>query len=141
MYNADTLSPGAHTLKVVAEDDLGNKTEQEISFILDTPPAAPGVFFQNTTTDLTPSDFPVSIFLRPFEAEKIKSVSIIGVAPDSSKNLLYRTKNITDLFDNSLVFIWKTMPAQGGTWRLNAEVELMDGTIHVSDQLNIVIKK
>ena len=141
VYAAETLTPGIHTLKVLAEDDVGNRAEQEVSFVLDVPAAQAGVFFDNLPRSVSLTDFPLTIFLRPYQIEKIKTVSINGLSPKNEKVILFKTENLIDLFDNSLLFVWKIAPKEAGIWRLSVEVDLIDGTNQISDQGEIEVKK
>lgn len=140
LYEANTLPPGAHILHVISEDDVGNRIEKEVSFVLDVSVASAGVFFDNAPTTISVKDFPVTIFLRPHEIEKIKSVSIIGLSPTNEKIILFKTDDMNNLFDNAVVFVWKNSPEEMGVWNLSAEVELKDGTTKVTDSQNLEIK-
>src|SRR3989338_362068 len=139
-YNAKTLIPGTHTLQVTAEDDVGNRVQQEGFFVLDVPAEPAGVFFDRLPTSATMADFPLTIFLQPHEIGDIKEVNVVGVSPNNEKILLFKTNGVMDLFDNSFVFVWKIPPKEAGIWKLNAEVELKNGASRISDSSNLEIK-
>lgn len=135
-YQANTISQGLHTVMAVAEDDMGVRGERSIQFTLETVAEKPGVYFKSVPTAISRSTFPVTMYLRPHEIQKVRRVIIYQVG---SSVPIYETADVKNMFDNSLVFVWKNPPTEG-TVSLSAQVELEDGTIRVSDTVTLGIK-
>ena len=140
-YEAQTLSPGEHILEVVAADDMGNQTEQSIPFILDVVAENAGVYFDGMSSVLQRSKFPVSVFLRPYKTEEIEKITIFGRSPQNNQIVLFETTDIkNNMFDNSLVFVWKIPPTDLGVWNLSAQVEVKNQGVRVSDTALVTIQ-
>ena len=137
-YEAVSLSQGDHVLMVVAEDEAGARGERSSTFVFDVVKENPGVYFSNLSGTVSRSKFPITVYLRPQEINKIRKV-IVHLA-SGPKTVLFETTDVTNLFDNSLVFVWKNPPAEGIV-NLVAEVELADGSTYISDTISLEIKK
>ncbi len=137
-YEAKTLSQGDHTLMAVAEDDNGARGERTIPFSLDAAAKQPGVYFENLPNLIQRTDFPFTVYLRPYEVDKIKRVVVS--AQSSGKNIvLYETNNASNLFDNSLVFVWKDS-LESDKVTIKAQVEFVNGENKVTDTRVVEIK-
>jgi hypothetical protein len=76
-YYAQTLSKGPHQLTVIALDDQGNATQQEVPFTISAefdPPSA--AWFGGSAMTLTAADFPRAMYLTPFRLSDIKTIEI-----------------------------------------------------------------
>lgn len=138
-YEAKTLSPGNHTLTVLAEDNVGNKVNVDVPFMLQVAPEPAGVFFEKVPTSITLSQFPLALFLKPYQPTNIKDVLVYTVSPQGQKTALSKISDVNNLFDGYATVAWKTIPNEAGTWRVIAEVELKDGTSRISDTATINI--
>lgn len=136
-YEANGLAQGQHTLMAAAEDDMGARGERSIFFTLETVADKPGVYFKNLPTIINRNTFPVTIYLRPHEINKVRKVMVYQTGVSTP---LYETTEVTNLFDNSLVFVWKNPPGDGMI-NLSAQVELVDGSTRISDTAVVDIKK
>lgn len=140
-FEAQTLIPGEHTLEVAAEDDVGNRAEQSVPFFLDVAAEESGVYFDGIPHTLRRSQFPLSVFLKPYKIEEIEKITVTGRSPQNNQTILFESTNInSSVFDNSVIFVWKTAPIELGVWSLSAQVELKNKGNRVSDTVLIDIK-
>ncbi len=139
-YHAKTLSPGEHRLTVMAEDDVGNRVSVDVPFMLQVLPEQAGLFFEKVPPSVMSSEFPLTLFLRPFQSENLKEAQLIIISPENEKILLSKIENFENLFDGYLVVSWKTAPQKNGDWKLSVETELKDGTTRVSDTVSIRVQ-
>lgn len=137
-YEAKVEAPGEHTLQVVAEDELGVQTQKSVTFFLDVQPEQAGVYFERLPNKVSRSQFPFSVNLRPHLLNEIRKVVVTAQGRGGSM-ILYETTNVTNLFDNSLVFVWGNAPTEGGVWQVSVTVELKNGVTRVSDSINVEI--
>lgn len=127
-YFAQDLSPGAHVLTIIVEDDIGNKLEREIPFTLNATDTPPSVYFQESKVTVKQSEFPRTFFLGHNKLDQIKSVQIYRQKPGGSEKVsIAIVSSFNNLFDNQILIKWSEKPSTG-TWQLISEVEVLDGT-------------
>lgn len=131
-YEAKTLVPGNHTLKVIAEDDVGNRVNVDVPFTLEVQAEPAGLFFEKVPASLSLGQFPITLFLKPFRPGEIKEAYITAVSPDNEKTLVSKIYDLNNLFDGYVTVPWNSV-SKNGSWKLVAEVELKSGEIRTSD--------
>ena len=137
-YEAKTLSLGDHTLMAVAEDEAGARGERTIPFVLDAVAKQQGVYFENLPSSLQKKDFPLTVYLRPYEVNTIRKV-VVSAQSAGQNIVLYETTDASNLFDNSLVFVWKNQFGDGRV-TVKAQVEFNNGESKITDSRMIEIK-
>lgn len=114
-YYAQTLPRGNHDLRVIAEDDLGDSAQQDISFDLEAdldPPSA--AWFDGSALTLAGDDFPRVMNLTPFRWSDAKDVKIY-LHDASGDRLIYTfIQGQDNLFNGQLSFTWNHSPGAGG---------------------------
>ncbi len=136
-YEANSLSQGEHVLMAVAEDDAGARGERSIPFKFEPLREQPGVYFSNLPSVIHRKDFPFTVYLRPQQTDKIRRVIVRHSS--GSGAAIYETTNVSNLFDNSLVFVWNNPPGDG-ILTVTAQVEMDDGSTRVSDTATVEIR-
>ena len=154
-YTEKTLSRGAHDLSIFVEDDLGNRTKEDIRFyVLEKPANEPEIKIENAEEivpagvveekkveladvvwidgaeiNLSASDFPKTMSLRPtLYDEKVKEIRIYLTRPDGSKPHIFTfTPGVENLDNGLLNFTWRNSPGVG-TSILTAVLESKDGS-------------
>lgn len=113
-YSAKYLSKGAHTLKVIAQDDMGNAAQQEITFDLQAEADSPSMeWSEPNPMEVVTVDFPRPVHLRPFRWEDIKEIKIY-LQSTSGEKLIYTFFGAEDkLVNQQLMFTWNTYPGAG----------------------------
>ncbi len=112
-YRAQTLTPGPHLLKVIAQDDVGNIGVKEVQFSMEAEYDAPFV----TWTDgqqlaVQQDDYPRTFFLAPFRWNAIKDVKIY-LQSNGTEKLIYTFTQSEVLLAGKLNFTWKNNPGVG----------------------------
>ncbi len=112
-YYAKTLATGEHTLKITADDDIGNTTAKEIKFDLQAPLDPPDInWFNSSPLTLNKDDFPRSMMIEPFRWEDIKEIKIY-LKSNSTEKLIYTFDQNEKLFNKKLMFTWNNYPGSG----------------------------
>lgn len=137
-YYAKGLEPGEHTLFILVEDDIGNRIEEMIPFVLKAEKEKPTVLWAPTDSIIFQNQFPKIFLLDPIKIEEISSI-IIYVEHNGNKEILTNITNITNLFNNQIMFKWVDTP-ELGDWSLTAQIKASDGTMQTSPALQITIK-
>jgi len=136
-YEATNLEPGAHTLTIIVEDDIGNKMEHKIPFILNAETVKPGVSFMLTKINFTVNDFPISISLSPFKTEDILQINLYA-EHGGTKDSISTINAPFSLFNSQINYIWQQTNIRGDV-NLTAEVKLKSGEVRESDRERITI--
>lgn len=113
VYHAQTLTPGPHLLRVIAQDDVGNSGVKEVQFSMEADYDAPFV----TWTDgqqlaIQHDDFPRTFFLAPFRWDAINDVKIY-LRDGGVEKLIYTFTHSEVLLAGKLNFTWKNSPGIG----------------------------
>ena len=139
-YYAKKIDPGAHSLTITVEDDVGNKLSEIIPFILDVPEELPALYFNKMPLSVSEVDFPVVIFFDPYKLDQIKEISIkaIRLVDLTTLTILHQT-DFSNLFNNQIIATWKNKPASGA-WKVVASVTLKTGEVKETDHQEIEIK-
>lgn len=141
-YTDRTLTPGTHILTVTAEDDIGNRVSEEVSFTLSVPPEPAGVYFKNPPESLNENGFPFTFILTTHQPTEIAIVNIIATEPQSqTKFTLHSTSDVGgNLFENQYGATWQNFVSPG-LWKIDAVVKLKDGSERTSDTIMVEVKK
>ncbi|MFA5812926.1 MAG: PBP1A family penicillin-binding protein [Patescibacteria group bacterium] len=137
-YYARDFAPGAHTLTILVEDDIGNRLEEKVPFILDVPEEPPGVSWIGKDLALSRGDFPHTLFLSPFKLEQINKINLYAQKSGEEKLFLSSINDFSNLFNNQITFVLNSLPSEG-EWALIAEVELKNGAVREGERHSIVI--
>lgn len=113
-YVAQKLSKGQHTLRAVAQDDLGNSTVREMQFDLEAPMDPPSFeWFDASPLTLKGDTYPRSFSVTPFRWDDIKEIKIY-LKSASGEKWIYTFNHVEDkLFNNQLMFTWQHSPGVG----------------------------
>ena len=113
-YSARNLSKGAHTLKVIAQDDMGNAAQQEVTFDLQAEADPPSISWSEPNpTTVVALDFPRPVHLRPFRWEDIKEIKIYLQSLSGEKLIYTFFGNEDKLVNQQLIFTWNNYPGAG----------------------------
>ncbi len=113
-YVAEKLRPGIHTLRVVAQDDLGTSGSSDVQFVLQTDPLPPDFDWTDVNPlTLTAVDFPRVFALSPWRWDDTKDIQIYLKMANGEK-AIYNFNHAEDkLQNNQLLFTWKHSPGVG----------------------------
>ncbi len=138
-YYAKTLSPGTHTLKVIAADSVGNASSAVSTFTLTAELDPPSVdWFDGSSLSLTEGDFPRVMSLTPFRWEDAATIKITLISGSDRKQIYEFTSASDKLFAGQLSFTWKHSPGTG-SFTLEAVLTDKKGAVSQKD-LSITIK-
>jgi 1A family penicillin-binding protein len=114
-YYAQKLLKGPHSLKVIAEDDMGNWAIKEVGFALQADFDPAGVeWFDKSPLYISTEDYPRPFNLTPFRWEDITSIKIYLSGTGIPEKLIYDFNHKEDsLFNGQLMFTWKNNPGAG----------------------------
>jgi 1A family penicillin-binding protein len=113
-YYLKSAALGAHTLSVIATDDIGNSAMQEITFDLTAEQDAPSFqWVDGSPLTIRSDDFPRSIGVLPFRWSDTKTIAVQLISADSSKKLIYTFDHNDNLLVDKLNFSWKNSPGAG----------------------------
>lgn len=132
------LQNGVHVLSVVAEDDLGNRADQIIPFILQATVESPAIYWSDKDLKVGQTDFPKTLLLGHYKLSEISELKVY-VEKDGNKNLLSTINNFSNLFDNQIMFKWVENPGVGGC-TLISEVKLRSGDVRESGRLAVSVE-
>lgn len=138
-YPAETLAPGAHIMTIAVEDDVGNRLEKKIAFILNVAEAAPGVSWVEQKKIVSASSYPLTLFLSPFSLENIKTITISAKKDQTKITLETIATNSGTLFNNQIPIVWKTAPEKGA-WIVTADVLLDTGESGAGGSMDVVVE-
>ncbi|MCF6276995.1 MAG: PBP1A family penicillin-binding protein [Candidatus Magasanikbacteria bacterium] len=138
-YYATDLQDGSHTLTITAEDDLGNRRIEEITFELIAGVEPPSVTWVGNNIIINKNDFPYTFFLTPFKIDQIESV-IIQEDVDGIRTVLEEITDFSNLFDGKITFTLSKILAKGDHVFI-AEVKLKKGIPGKGDLINVKIGK
>lgn len=137
-YYARDFANGEHTLTATAEDDIGNKTEQQIKFSFEAGEEKPAITWVENNISLEQKDFPKMFFLNPYRLDQISELKIYKV--ENNKKYLVDIKNdFSNLFNNQISFTWSDYPGSGN-YELLAEIKLQSGEVVESSRVSVEIK-
>ncbi|HAT04028.1 MAG TPA: hypothetical protein DCS29_04640 [Candidatus Magasanikbacteria bacterium] len=138
-YDANNLDPGEHTLTVTVEDDVGNKLDQDIHFILDANPIPAGISFNGNYNNLSSDDFPLSIAFNHNKLNELEEVRLYYQKDSEESVLVSQTNNFSSLFNNQIILDWSNYPG-AGNYTLIAQVVGLGGEVRESERIKIVIQ-
>ncbi|MSU75640.1 MAG: hypothetical protein EXS55_03955 [Candidatus Magasanikbacteria bacterium] len=138
-FVVDTLSPGIHALKVVAQDDMGNSTAQIVSFNLQVEPLpADFDWLDKSPLNLIADAWPRVMTVLPTRWDATKDVQIYLVSNKGEKAIFNFNHAEDKLVNNQLVFTWKHNPG-AGSYTLRAILTDEAGRT-VEKKLEIIVK-
>lgn len=113
-YYAKNLTKGEHTLKVIAEDDLGNAGVAESKFILTAEMDPPDFsWMDGDVTSATKDDYPRPFQVTPFRWEDTKDLKIY-LTNQTGKKLIFTFLSKDDKpLGGRLSFSWQHYPGTG----------------------------
>lgn len=136
-YLAENIDPGEHILSITAQDDVGNKVEKQISFILDADPVPVGVSFANDYSKISQASFPKTILLNHHKLNEIEEIKLY-IEKDGNKQIIASTDDFSNLIDNKIPLTWQQTPEKG-TYTLIAEIIIQGGGSKITDQVSSTI--
>jgi len=137
---ANNLVSGPHVLEVTAEDDIGNRAINEVTFVIDAGEVKPSLMFTEKTYSVNNSDFPITMIFNQFELEKIKSAKIIATLIGTQNTIaLAEITNLKNLFDNQLIYKLVNSPGTGN-WDVSVQITDKKGEQFISGQAVIEVK-
>lgn len=105
---------GEHRLKVVASDDQGNSSVQEILFLLNIPLDPPSFEWSDQPPlSLNVSDFPRSFEVVPYRWDAIKDIKVFLTTNGQNERLIYTIDHNDPFKDGKVSFSWKKTPSAG----------------------------
>jgi len=131
-YNAQDFEDGSHVLTIIVEDDIGNRLEQMIPFVIDAGVVSPRVSWVGTNRSVDSNSIPAVFFLEPFKQEQIKEVRVYEQFEGEGRNQIATIKSFDDLFNGQITFRWAPQP-RVGRWELLAETVLTSGQTAAQD--------
>lgn len=138
-YFARDLEPGTHTLTVIVEDDMDNRIEENVIFILMVADLAPNVFWSSGDQQLSQAGFPRTFSLDHRKLNQISSIIIYKQKQGGEKTQLTEISDFSNLFNNQVSFTWNETPEQG-SWILSTELRLNNGDVVSGESVNIQIR-
>jgi penicillin-binding protein 1C len=118
---------GEHKLKVIASDDQGNTSAQEVSFLLNIPLDPPGFdWVDQSPLSLTIAEFPRSFSVAPYRWDAIKDIKVYLLTNGQNERLIYTIDHNDPFADGKVPFIWKKTPVVG-QYRLRGVMTDKDG--------------
>ncbi|MBU1074955.1 PBP1A family penicillin-binding protein [Patescibacteria group bacterium] len=110
-YSPFNLTNGAHTLTVIAYDEISNFSQDSTSFTYNSSQSAT-VYFTSPkpSSSFTEEDFPLSISNYSYSPEGIEKISLYYSGSSSSPTLI---DSITTPLANTNTIIWEDYPAAG----------------------------
>jgi len=136
---ADNIDPGEHTLTIVVEDDVGNRLEEEVKFLLDANPIPAGVSFGANYENLSSDDFPLSITLNHHKLNEIEEVKLYYQKDGGESEFIAGTDDFSNLFNNQIILDWFNYPGSGD-YTLIAQTIVLGGDVKESERINMTIK-
>lgn len=113
-YYLKNNSKGQHTLSIIASDDIGNSSIEEIVFDLQADIDPPGfIWFEQSPITITEDDFPRLIALTPFRFNDIEKIDIELMSTSGEKKLIYTFNKNDRLLMGKLNFTWNNSPGKG----------------------------
>ncbi|PIR04554.1 MAG: hypothetical protein COV59_00305 [Candidatus Magasanikbacteria bacterium CG11_big_fil_rev_8_21_14_0_20_39_34] len=142
-FNLNTVlhgvEPGNHVLTIIVEDDIGNRLEQKVPFILDVPAEPPTLFFEEKTIELSQASFPRVFYLTHNKLEDIKSVEFYKQnLGGTDTTLLKKLDDFSQLFNNRIEFKWDEIP-EPGRYKISTIVTIKDGSRLDGDSITISV--
>lgn len=138
-YEAIDLDPGAHTLIVIVEDDIGNRVEETVPFTLVADTVQPGVSWMQSTLTIKQGEFPRNILLNHHKLDQIESVRIYVEKEDGSeRKLLTEIDDFSQLFNNQILFTLNTLPQ--GIWNLDTETMIVGVEVARGEKMTVIVE-
>jgi len=137
-YFANGIEDGPHTLTIIVEDDIGNRTEQSIPFTLSAGIQPPNVTWIETRAMVLQNTFPWTTFLTFHKLNEITSIDVYG-EHNGTKTQIGSINPQKDLFNNQLRFVWMTAP-EPGEWTLTARAVVSGLDVFDSRPLHVVVQ-
>ncbi|OIO18539.1 MAG: hypothetical protein COY69_00500 [Candidatus Magasanikbacteria bacterium CG_4_10_14_0_8_um_filter_32_14] len=109
-YYMQEQNPGEHNLNITVEDDIGNKFQKDIKFILEAGEVKAIATFLEDYSVIT--SFPKTIILRPIKLDNIKNVDLYYES-NGTKNLIDSTNDFSNLFNGQIILTWQDAVATG----------------------------
>ena len=114
-YYARDLVNGWHTLTVIAEDDIGNRTQKEVKFLLKAEKEPPTVTWINKRNKLSKQSLPFTFLVKPFKEDQIQEIKIQAQKDDKEIEIASIT-DFSNKINEGLSFSLKKLEA--GDWAL-----------------------
>ncbi|MFA7314648.1 MAG: penicillin-binding protein [Candidatus Magasanikbacteria bacterium] len=134
-YFMQEQSSGEHILNITVEDDIGNKFQKDVKFILEAGEVkATATFLEDYSTI---DSFPKTIILRPIKLASIKNVSLYYEG-NGTKNLIDSINDFSNLFNGQIIMSWKDAPP-AGQYKLIAETTDAANNKNV-ESINVEVK-
>lgn len=137
VYYARELDAGGHVLTVVVEDDVGNRIEQAIPFILEAGEEPPTATWTKSEERIEASAQPHSLFLEPFKTDQIAAI-VVTASKEGETQEVVRITDFSDLFQGRLAVTIDGL--QEGTWTLSARIEPVAGNTRDGGQMQLTIE-
>lgn len=136
-YDGKNLETGAHTLTVIAEDDIGNRAQKEIPFFYSAAQVPAHAVFANPPSSISLEDFPHLLYVRPTRAENIDRIEVYASKGNEVQTVTVIAQVIPDV--NGLISVQWDGPSKTGTWELSIETQRKDGSGSVTDTKNVTV--
>jgi hypothetical protein len=108
------IQPGEHSLKIIASDNQGNNSSQEIPFILNVPLDPPDFdWFDQSPVTVSGSDYPRVFYVTPFRWDYIKDIKVYLSSPGKPERFIYTFDHNDQILSGKIFFTWKTSPGPG----------------------------
>jgi 1A family penicillin-binding protein len=137
-YNASSLESGYHELTIIIEDDVGNRLEDIIPFLLDAGITVPSVYFDTPPSKLVQEDFPRVFHLKPFKIEEIDSITITAIQ-NNFTNQITEIQDFKNLFLGKIQFTWQDYPGNG-LWTIVLKTKLNNGSFLPEEEIRVKIE-
>ncbi|MFH1286201.1 MAG: PBP1A family penicillin-binding protein [Candidatus Magasanikbacteria bacterium] len=137
-YTANELDPGAHTLTITVEDDVGNHVEENIPFLFEGLSISPGVSWVGENRDINGADTETTLLLNHTKLEKILSIDIFEQREEGEKKKIQTIDSFGNLFNNQIPVHW-TAP-ELGNWTLSASTNLEGGVPGQGDYISLTVQ-
>jgi hypothetical protein len=137
-YYARGLSSGPHILSIIAEDDIGNKIEEKINFILEAEEEKPGAFWVPVNSILNQNDFPRVFFLDHYKLVDIREI-VVYSEQNGNRKLEGKINDFSNLINDQLTIRILNKPNLGELY-LIADTFLKNGGNYESDKIKLAIQ-
>lgn len=133
-YSDPNMEPGSHTLDIIVEDDVGNRLEQNVKFLLDADPAPPSMTFAADYAVLNKNQFPKTIALNYHKLNEIESVRMFA-----DGKLMFETSDFSQMHQDTVLVTWETAP-DPGDYDLQLEITVQGGKKMQTDVVGVKVE-
>jgi len=123
------LLPGAHTLTVIVEDDIGNRLEKEVTFAVSGTPVPAQLSFSYDYPNIGIQEFPYTFIVDYYKIDDIAGADLVvdGQVVQSYTSFEKNT------LDETSILMWNNPPSPG-THTIGIVVHNKDGSSYQTDQ-------